>query len=400
MSSVKSFNRRSSRIAIPAIALLFSSIAVATCAAQDDFPTTVAASHPLAYYRLDAPAGKSQVGATTYKSVGAVASASPGAPVGANSSYAKLDGRTGYILTTQAGGIGTAASIMAWVNLASLPSAQNHIVYVAGESQSGNDLDLQFETDNHIRFFTSGGGNIDYAPPPATLANQWHMVVATLDTVSKARALYWDGKPVSADKGGGSPNKTAPFTIGESPVFTGRFLKGGIQEAALWNRALRPSEIAAIYASASATPAAASASPSTGAASSAFPTNAKVEVDDSKGHLQLKRPEQIAIMFLSAIEQLEGNCDLDGKHACAWDQILSRLKYDPRTDPNYTYTLSANGTAWEAHATAKRAGLTGFAFMSRNSPGATITTFNASGTAGFVDAPLMSRSIEGDTFAK
>jgi hypothetical protein len=37
--------------------------------------------------------------------------------------------------------------------------------------------------------------------------------------------------------------------VGESKFFTGRFFDGGIDEVAIWNRALRASEVAAIYGS-------------------------------------------------------------------------------------------------------------------------------------------------------
>ncbi len=89
------------------------------------------------------------------------------------------------------------------------------------------------------------------------------------------------------------------------------------------------------------------------------------------GPVQLKREEQIAYMFLSAIEEIEHECQLDLQHACPLDQLLSgtypkrggieHLKFDPnKADPNYTYTLAVNGMAWEAHATAKKPGMKGF----------------------------------------
>ena len=67
---------------------------------------------------------------------------------------------------------------MAWVNVAALPSAERHFFYVAGESRNGNDLDLQFEDDNKLKFFTASGGFLAYAPPPATLVNQWRRGLA------------------------------------------------------------------------------------------------------------------------------------------------------------------------------------------------------------------------------
>ena len=73
------------------------------------------------------------------------------------------------------------------------------------------------------------------------------MIVATLDTASKERVLYWDGKLAKADTGGGSANKTGLFSIGESTVFRGRFFNGGIDEVALWDRALTGAEVAKLY---------------------------------------------------------------------------------------------------------------------------------------------------------
>jgi hypothetical protein len=381
-------------------------------AATTDFVTAVTSTHPIAYYRLDATSGKSEVGASTYKSIGGTVG-SPGAPVGDPSSqYAQLNGKDAFILATQSGGVNTAGSIMAWVNLASLPSKEGHIFYVAGESQNGNDFDLQIETDNALRFFTAGGGNVSFAPPVATLVNQWHLVVATVDTVSKVRVLYWDGKAVATDGGGGRAGKTAAFSIGASTVFGGRFFKGGIEEAALWNRALKGSEVMAIYAASSgtasgATGAGAMASSGAAAGTGPFATKAKVDAEDANGPIKLKREEQIAIMFMGAMEEIEHDCQLSLQHVCTYDQLLKgvtvnghvdRLKFDPKVDPNYSYTLAAAGMAWEAHANPKKPGLTGFCWMSR-SIGTTVTTYNPTGAAGWTDKEIMGRGIDGDSFA-
>jgi hypothetical protein len=67
---------------------------------------------------------------------------------GSSGNFVQFDGKNGYILTTQMSGVGKSASIMAWVNLSELARNANHFFYVAGESENGNDLDLQFETDN------------------------------------------------------------------------------------------------------------------------------------------------------------------------------------------------------------------------------------------------------------
>ncbi len=405
-------------MAIAALAAIASLNCVATHATESDFVSAVVSTHPIAYYRLDSANGKSQVGATTYKFVGGATSSSPGASFGGGiTHFAKLDGQSGYIATTQKGGVGAAASIMAWVNLAELPGKTGRIVYVAGESESGNDLDLQFEPDNLLRFYTASGGNLSYTPPPATLVNRWHMVVATLDTQTQSRVIYWDGKLVAHDNGSGEAGKQNVFTIGESLVFSGRFFKGGIQDVALWNRPLKATEVAAIYAASSAKASAAAATPSAPAADASvttpttgpFATKAKIEIEDAKGPIQLKREEQIAYLFLSSIELIERNCQLTLQHACPLAQMLAgsypagthieHLKFDPnKTDPNYVYTLAVNGMVWEAHANPQKPGLAGFCLMART-VGTTTATMNPNGAAGWVSDELGNRGTEGDSFA-
>ena len=172
----------------PAAIAAFAVIATVSCGAlqaQTGFLGEVNSTQPLAFYRIDSTSGRSQVGASTYKASGTAIIADSGAPVlTANGRYLKLDGQTAYITTTQIGGIGTAASIMAWVNLAELPSKAGRLFYVAGESEVGNDFDVQFDTDNGLKFWTAAGGHISYTPSPGSLIGQWHQIVVTLDTAT------------------------------------------------------------------------------------------------------------------------------------------------------------------------------------------------------------------------
>ena len=411
------FDSPMSRAAIAALAAV-ASLGCAAIHAQSDFVTTVTSTHPIAYFRLDAATGKSQVGAATWNPVGGVAVAAPGAPVAATlSKFAKLNGSDAYITTTQKGGVGAAASIMAWVNLAELPSKAGRLFYVAGESEVGNDLDVQFETNNSLRFYTAAGGLIAFNPPPATLLNQWHMILVTLDTATHTRHIYWDGKSVASDQGGGEAGKKNVFTIGESVVFTGRFFHGGIQDVALWNRALKANEVADLFAASKSKASPAGESQSDSSAGSSVPTpttgpfatKATVEFEDANGKVQLRREEEIAYMFLSAIEVIEHECQLTVEHVCPMSQLLSgsdshggqieHLKFDPnKTDPNYTYTLAAGGMAWEAHANPKKPGLKGFCFMSRT-VGTTTATYNPGGAAGWTSTEIGNRGMSGDSFS-
>ena len=344
------------------------------------------------------------VGKSGYSSSGSVSRAAPGAVPGGANAYAQFGGEDAMISTTLAGGIGTAGSILAWVKLAQLPSQAGRFFYVAGESEPGNDLDLQFETDDRIKFFTGGGSSVSFAPPAAELTGRWHMVVAIFDTRGAERAIYWDGKPAARDADAGMAGKTKTFTIGASPVWGGRAFSGGIDEVALWNRALGAKEVAAIYAAALQGPVA----PPPATAAGPFATTATVEAEDARGPVRLKREEQIALMFLTAIQNLEDACQLHAGHACTLNELLAgpapadkwpigRLKFDPAGDANYTYTVRTSGKAWEAHADPKKAGLGGFYFYAKF--GAAEAYYNAAGSAGAMDDALTSRSVMGDSFA-
>jgi hypothetical protein len=236
---------------LQAVAAVLACEVVPLAAAEEgSFVSLVAATSPLAYYRLESRAGASQVGSTSFVSSGGVTVEPAGAPIGMPSLFARLNGRDGFIMTTQAGGAGTAGSIMAWVSVARLPSDVGHILYVAGESQAGNEFDLEFAADNALVFRTAATSPLTFAPPPSTLVGQWHMIVATFDTVRVTRALYWDGKVVAADNDPGKAGKAGAFTIGANSFGGVRFFEGGIDEVALWGRALTTAEVASLYSAA------------------------------------------------------------------------------------------------------------------------------------------------------
>jgi uncharacterized protein (TIGR03437 family) len=217
-----------------------------------DFPSTVDATNPLAYFRLETSSGLSEVnGSYAFNLAGGATIANPGAPIGTPANnYALLTGSSGYVTTTLAGNVNTAGSMMAWVNLAELPSSVDEALdYVAGESQSGNDFDLQFLSNNSLGFYTTNSGAyLGYTPNPATLVGQWHMIVATFDATASTRAIYWDGALVASDNVTSLTNKTGQFQIGSSPVFGGRFFNGGIDEVAVWNYALTAPEVYRMFA--------------------------------------------------------------------------------------------------------------------------------------------------------
>jgi len=245
----------------------------------EDFPSTVDATYPLAYFRLETVAGSSEVnGAYSYNltgSGGAATISNPGAPIGipANNG-AVLDGQTGEITTSLTGQIATAGSMMAWVKLAALPSTSSSgFSYIAGESAQANDFDLQFNNFNVLGFYTTCcGSSLPYTPDPTTLVGQWHMIVATFDAVAGTRAIYWDGSLVANDNCPSCSsyiNKTGAFWIGNTSNFSNfgnRNFPGAIDEVGVWNYALTAPQVYRMYAS---RPAA-----STGITTSISPTSA------------------------------------------------------------------------------------------------------------------------------
>jgi len=137
-------------------------------------------------------------------------------------------------------------------------------------------------------------------------------------------------------------------------------------------------------------------------------TPGRVSAWDSSGPIKLKRGEQIAILFLAAFEKIEGDCQSRLKHTCTLQQLvagpldaggslLGRLKFDPASDPNFSYTLVASGMKWEAHADARMPGLRGFCAVSEGLPLARFT-HNPTGRAGTADK-MLSCSYTGDFFA-
>lgn len=138
-------------------------------------------------------------------------------------------------------------------------------------------------------------------------------------------------------------------------------------------------------------------------------TTAKVSATVGGKPLPLQRPEQIALMFMSAISNLEDDCIRHAGHACSLDELVNgtttqdnwkvgHLKFDPRTtDPNYTYTVNAGKNSFEAKAIPKKPGLGGF-FTVKPGFGFGKKYYNPQGEASITSEEIDSSSIEGDLF--
>ena len=156
-----------------------------------------------------------------------------------------LDGINSDLTTSLTGQITNQGSLLAWVYLIAQPSTVGHTFSVVNQSQSGNNYDLQIETDNETKFYAGGNTPLVYAQ--ALSLNQWNFLAATLDSTGLMK-LYLNGQLVASTTGGTHSANNNPITIGESPVFTGRFFEGRIDEVAIYNVALTPAQITEAFA--------------------------------------------------------------------------------------------------------------------------------------------------------
>jgi hypothetical protein len=253
-SAGMSISSRSLVLAVAsAIALALSA---ASAHAQGAYVSGTLADNPLGFWTLATTNGADLANGYTSTYLNGATTTAPGTGVplaGFPSNAAlTLDGNNvtqDYVTTGLSGGISGTGSIVAWVNLAQLPSTAGAYFYIAGESQVGNDFDLQFQNDNSLYFYTGAGENTSYTPNPASLVGQWNQIVVTYaGGASGFRDIYWNGVLVSTYTGSvDASSKTSTFTIGYTPVFGGRDFDGEIDEVAVFGSALTSLQVSQLY---------------------------------------------------------------------------------------------------------------------------------------------------------
>jgi hypothetical protein len=143
-------------------------------------------------------------------------------------------------------------------------------------------------------------------------------------------------------------------------------------------------------------------------ASGPIATVANIKVADGNGSvIALNSAEKVALMFMDAIEFMEGDCKLHLSRLCSLPELVSgvsspdgsigRLKYDPARDVNYSYTIAFAGSGWTASATPRRGGLAGFYVDGRHGMIAD-TYYQADGVATEGSSKLGDIAIDGELF--
>ena len=242
----------------------FSAAALISSAQASTYDNAVEAQNPLAYYNfVDSTATQSTSAVNGYPiQLENGASVVPGAGPTINGSavpaltLANGSGGSEYATSNSSGlngGVSSAGTILAWIDLASLPSTDGRIFSIAGESADGDDLDLQIDpTDNQVRFYTDGGSYTGAAADfSSSDLNKWIFVAASF-TASIDRSVYINGELSATSVPGGHSDSGAPFYIGQSNVFGDRYFDGAIADVAVYNQDLSAAQVGAIYASASA----------------------------------------------------------------------------------------------------------------------------------------------------
>ena len=140
-------------------------------------------------------------------------------------------------------------SVEAWVN-SSVVSPYDYIIDKGAAGDEAGSYALYTSANSGLAFYVTGGESPNAGP--GVWDGNWHHVVGTYDGTTVR--LYVDG----AEVGNGTPTNGVPITYGlptSNDLFIGTyantkspyFFNGLVDEASVYNRALSPAEIQALY---------------------------------------------------------------------------------------------------------------------------------------------------------
>lgn len=142
----------------------------------------------------------------------------------------------------QSPALNNTATLEAWVYLNQLPSAAGHYMSIIGQSEFGNDLNLQVETDNRVYMYAGdiNPGSANFVASNTVLqTGVWYWIVGTYqanDVRPGVLQIYIDGN-LDASQTGNFERATNPnpLTIGWDDVFPGRYLNGLVADPSIWD---------------------------------------------------------------------------------------------------------------------------------------------------------------------
>jgi hypothetical protein len=137
-------------------------------------------------------------------------------------------------------------AISAWVNTDVLNVTQH--AHIVSKKIAANDLTgwgLLVRTDGSVRFQQFPVGSFTSAAGLVTAGSGWQHILATSDGTTTR--VYLDGVEVASGAALVTVGNSEPVYIGNRIDNDGRWVDGQVDEVAIWNRYLYPSEVAGIY---------------------------------------------------------------------------------------------------------------------------------------------------------
>lgn len=222
--------------------------AIVACSARQSSYSGVISSTPglVGYWRLGESSGTVACDYTaqhdngTY--LGGFSLGGPGALAGDSATAVSLDGASGQVSVPAASSlnVGDTFSIEGWVKRGRSRTGSNEVV----ASKQNSAWVLMFNGSDRLTLRQSSVGEVATANVETADTTNWHYVVATKN--GGLVHLYIDGVDVTGSVSNRTMvNNSQPLAIGQS---TGTaYLKGSVEEVALYNTALAPTKIAEHY---------------------------------------------------------------------------------------------------------------------------------------------------------
>ena len=151
----------------------------------------------------------------------------------------RFDGTTGSasVPDTASFATGDRFTVEAWVRRGSISSGELQVI---ASKQNGSWV-LMFNSSNQLVLRRSNVADVAASTRTVTDTTGWHHVAATKD--GSAVHLYLDGADVTGSVANQTmANNTMPLAIGQSS--TSAYFNGSIDEVAIYNNALTPTQIA------------------------------------------------------------------------------------------------------------------------------------------------------------